>query len=161
MASRSASRTVCLTIWVPAGTSGSATRATRFGRALVSAVDGFFSPMSASAADLRMLPPCFGWVCASRCAACCAPAPSRADLSSPSPKSSAIGSLSFTPSVAAWTSSLPLAPSLRTAPVESGLVLALAQEQRERLVDLHALGAGLDENLAQGALVARLHLHGG
>src|SRR3954451_1925881 len=123
MASRSASRTVCLTICVPAGTSGSATRATRFGRALVSAVGrfffphavsavaGFFSPMSMSASGLRMLPPCSGWVCASRCAACCAPAPSRADLSSPSPRSRAIGSLTFTPSVPAWTRILPSVPS--------------------------------------------------
>src|SRR3954449_4884299 len=45
--------------------------------------------------------------------------------------------------------------------LEGGLVLALLEQERDRLVDLDPLGPTLDENLAQRALVDRLHLHGG
>ena len=44
--------------------------------------------------------------------------------------------------------------------VERALVLALLEQQGDRLVDLHALGAAGDQDLAERALVDRLDLHG-
>ncbi len=119
MASRNASRTVMVTISVPAGTSGSGSgtafgggdgigggRRERFG--FLDARAGFLDPLRRGRIGLA------------RCLA-----------------------------------------RRRLAVLEGGGVLALGQDHRDRRVDRDVVGAFRHQDLAERALVDRLHLHGG